>query len=225
MSQEIEQDIEKDIDQIIDQDYSAPNGDEPIKKETEPEKTPEEKKKEVLKEIISNILYFGGVLIVALLIVKFVVQRTEVEGQSMEPTLYEGENLMVDKLSYRFREPERYEIIVLQPYDDDPKTLYVKRIIGLPGETIQIKEDGCIYINDEKLYESYGKEVIRPDCFGRAKDPVTLGEDEYFVMGDNRNNSGDSRSTYVGNIQKRKIIGRAWIRIWPITKFGSVKHK
>ncbi|MBR6478430.1 MAG: signal peptidase I [Lachnospiraceae bacterium] len=181
--------------------------------------------KELIKEIISNVLYFGGVLILALLIVKYVVQRTEVEGQSMEPTLYEGENLMVDKMTYRFREPKRYEIIVLRPFDDEPKTFYVKRIIGLPGETVQIKDDGCIYVNGEKLYESYGKEVIKPENFGRAKEPVTLGEDEYFVMGDNRNNSGDSRSKYVGNIQKYKIVGRAWIRIWPLNKFGSVKHK
>ncbi len=182
-------------------------------------------KKEVIKEIISNILYFGGVLLVALLVVKFVVQRTEVDGQSMEPTLYNGENLMVDKISYRFSDPKRFDVIVLKPFDNDPNTLYIKRIIALPGETIQIKTDGSIYVNGEKLNESYGKEVIKPENIQRAIEPITLGEDEYFVMGDNRNNSGDSRSKSVGNVKRHRIIGKAWIRIWPLNKIGFVNKK
>ena len=180
-------------------------------------------KKEVIKEIVSNVLYFGGVLLVALLIVKFVVQRTEVDGKSMEPTLYNGENLMVDKLSYRFRKPKRFEVIVLKPFENESNTFYVKRIIALPGETIQITKDGTIYVNDEVLEEDYGKEKIKAENIGRAIDPITLGPDEYFVMGDNRNNSGDSRSKAVGNVKKSSIIGRAWLRIWPLNKFGSVK--
>jgi signal peptidase I len=185
----------------------------------------EDKKNEVLKEIISTVLYFLGVLLAAFLIVKFVVQRTEVEGQSMEPTLYNGENLMVDKITYRFREPKRFEVIVLQPFENDSQTLYIKRVIALPGETIQILEDGSIMVNDEKLEESYGKEVIKPNTRLRAKDKITLGEDEYFVLGDNRNNSGDSREPRVGNINKSQIIGKAWIRIWPLSKFGAIERK
>jgi signal peptidase I len=181
--------------------------------------------KDIVKEVINTILYFAGVLLAAILIVMFVVQRTQVDGESMEPTLYNGENLMVDKLSYRFREPKRFEIIVLQPFENDKKTLYIKRIIGLPGETIQIEEDGTILINGEKLYEGYGKEVIQADKRGRAAQEVKLGEDEYFVMGDNRNNSGDSREKQIGNIHKSKIIGRAWIRIWPLNKIGGVQKK
>ena len=182
-------------------------------------------KKETLKEIVSTILYFIGVFLAALLIVKFVVQRTQVDGESMEPTLYHGENLMVDKVSYRFREPKRFEVIVLMPFENDKRTLYIKRIIGLPGETIQILEDGSILVNGELLKESYGKEIIKAENRGRAAEPVTLGADEYFVMGDNRNNSGDSRSISVGNIQKRKIVGKAWFRIWPLNKFGSIERK
>lgn len=181
--------------------------------------------KKVIKEILSTALYFLGGLLAAILIVKFVIQRTEVEGESMEPTLYSGENLMVDKISYRFHDPERYDVIVLRPFEDDKKTLYIKRIIGLPGETIQIKTDGSIYINGEKLYERYGKEVIQPDAIGRAIEPITLGDDEYFVMGDNRNHSGDSRSKAVGNVHRSQIIGRAWIRIWPLSKMGVVKKE
>ena len=185
----------------------------------------EDVKKKVMKEIISNVLYFAGVLVIALLIVKFVVQRTEVEGKSMEPMLFNGENLMVDKVTYRFREPKRFEVIVFQPFAEDKNTLYIKRVIALPGETIQIKEDGSIYVNGDKLVESYGKEVIKKENIGRAEEPITLGQNEYFVMGDNRNNSSDSRSVAVGNVQKYQIIGKAWIRIWPLNKFGLIKMK
>ena len=93
----------------------------------------------------------------------------------------------------------------------------------MPGETIYIDEEGNIYINDEILEEGYGKEVIENP--GRAYEPITLGDDEYFVMGDNRNNSSDSRDPSVGNIKRDNIIGRAWLRIWPFDKFGFIKHR
>ncbi|MBR1854372.1 MAG: signal peptidase I, partial [Lachnospiraceae bacterium] len=100
---------------------------------------------------------------------------------------------------------------------------YIKRIIGLPGETVQIDQDGSIYIDGERLEESYGREMIDPQHLGRAAEPIQLGEDEYFVMGDNRNNSTDSRSTSVGNIHRNELIGKAWVRIWPFAKFGVVQ--
>lgn len=93
----------------------------------------------------------------------------------------------------------------------------------MPGETVQIDYDGNIYIDGEILEESYGKEVIKIP--GEAAEPITLGEDEYFVMGDNRNNSMDSRDQSVGNIHRKDIIGRAWVRIWPFSKFGVLKHQ
>ena len=93
----------------------------------------------------------------------------------------------------------------------------------MPGETIYIDEKGNIFIDGEILDESYGKEVIRYQ--GRASKPITLGEDEYFVMGDNRNGSSDSREEDVGNIARKEIIGRAWIRIYPFDKFGVLKHQ
>ena len=155
---------------------------------------------------------------------EFVGQRTEVEGASMENTLHNGDNLIVDKLSYRFHDPERFDIIVF-PFQYQANTYYIKRIIGLPGETVQIMEDGSIYINGEKLEESYGREVIQPETIGRAAEPIVLGEDEYFVMGDNRNNSSDSRTDIVGNIKREDIIGKAWLRIWPLSDFGVLKHQ
>ena len=142
----------------------------------------------------------------------------------MENTLHNGDNLIVDKLSYRFHDPERFDIIVF-PFQYQANTYYIKRIIGLPGETVQIMDDGSIYINGEKLEESYGREVIQPETIGRAAEPIVLGEEEYFVMGDNRNNSSDSRTDIVGNIKREDIIGKAWLRIWPLSDFGVLKHQ
>lgn len=178
----------------------------------------------VMKELLSTAIYLLCVLGAVWLVITFVGQRTEVEGASMENTLHNGDNLIVDKLSYRFHDPERFDIIVF-PFQYQDNTYYIKRIIGLPGETVQIKEDGSIYINGEKLQESYGREVIQPENIGRAADPIELGEDEYFVMGDNRNNSSDSRTDIVGNIKREDIIGKAWLRIWPFSDFGVLQHQ
>lgn len=180
--------------------------------------------KKVLKEILSTGLYLLIVLCLTYLVIAFVGQRTEVNGASMEPTLSDEDNLIVDKITYRFHDPERFDIIVF-PYKFKEKTYFIKRIIGLPGETVQIDEEGKIYINGEVLNESYGREVIQPEHIGRASEPITLGENEYFVLGDNRNNSTDSRQADVGNIKRDDIIGRAWIRIWPFDKFGILKHQ
>lgn len=173
------------------------------------------------KESLSWVFYIGFVLVLTWVIITFVGQRTRVDGRSMENTLHNGDNLIVEKLSYRFSDPKRFDIIVFPP--TGKKEYYIKRIIGLPGETVQIDEDGNIYINGELLEENYGKETIQNP--GRAAQPITLGDDEYFVMGDNRNNSKDSRSEEVGNVKRSQIIGRAWLRIWPLNQFGLLKHQ
>ena len=178
--------------------------------------------KKVLREILSTSLYLLGVLCAVYLVIHFVGQRTQVQGSSMEPKLSTEDNLIVDKISYRFHDPERFDIIVF-PFQYEKDTFYIKRIIGLPGETVQIDEEGNIMIDGEILEESYGKEVILNP--GRAYEPVELEEDEYFVMGDNRNNSTDSRDPSVGNIHREDIIGRACLRIWPLDKFGLIKHR
>jgi len=163
-------------------------------------------------------------LIITYLIILYVGQRTEVSGDSMEPTLSNGDNLIVDKISYRFNEPERFDIIVF-PFQYQKDTYYIKRIIGLPGETVQIDEDGNIYIDGEILEESYGREIIDEDKIGIADEPITLGDDEYFVLGDNRNYSSDSRVKEVGNIKKDQIIGKAWLRIWPFSEIEFITHQ
>lgn len=178
----------------------------------------------VMKEMISTLLYLLIVLCITYFVVHFVGQRTEVEGGSMETTLSDGDNLIVDKITYRFKDPQRFDIIVF-PFQYQEDTYYIKRIIGLPGETVQIDLDGTIYIDGKALEENYGREVIKPENVGIAIKPIVLGEDEYFVMGDNRNNSSDSRTEVVGNIHRDDIIGRAWMRIWPLSEIGILKHQ
>ena len=178
----------------------------------------------IMRELLNTAIYLLCVLGAVWLVITFVGQRTEVEGASMENTLHNGDNLIVDKLSYRFHDPERFDIIVF-PFQFQDNTYYIKRIIGLPGETVQIMDDGSIYINGEKLEENYGMEVIKPETIGRAAEPMELGADEYFVMGDNRNNSSDSRTDMVGNIKRENIIGKAWLRIWPVSDFGVLQHQ
>ena len=123
--------------------------------------------KKVLRELFSTGLYLLVVLLLTSLVIRYIGQRTMVEGISMEPTLYDGDNLILDKVTYRFSDPKRFDIVVF-PFKYKEKTNYIKRIIGLPGETVQIDEYGCIYINGEILPESYGKEIISSDRIGLA---------------------------------------------------------
>ena len=178
--------------------------------------------KKVLKEILSTSLYLLFVLCAIYLVIHFVGQRTQVQGSSMEPKLSSDDNLIVDKISYRFHDPERFDIVVF-PFRYEENTFYIKRVIGLPGETIRIDEMGNILIDGNILEESYGKEVIQNP--GRAYEEIVLADDEYFLMGDNRNNSTDSRDPSVGNVRRDEIVGRAWLRIWPLAKFGFIRHR
>ena len=180
-----------------------------------------EKPKGIVKELLGWIVYIAIIIGLTWLIITFVGQRTRVSGHSMEATLHDGDNLIVDKLSYHFREPKRFEIIVF-PYRHKENTYYIKRIIGLPGETVQVK-DGYVYIDGEKLDENYGLEVM--EDAGIAAEPIELGEDEYFVLGDNRNHSSDSRDPSVGILHRDELIGRAWIRIWPLDSIGVIPHE
>lgn len=175
-----------------------------------------------VRDCLNWILYLLVLVLVTVLLISYVGQRTRVIGSSMENMLSDGDNLIVDKISYRFKEPERFDIIVF-PYEYQENTFYIKRVIGLPGETVQIAENGDIFIDGRELLEFYGREVIQDP--GLAAEPVTLGDDEYFVLGDNRNDSSDSRMPDVGNIAREDIIGKAWLRIYPFDKIGFIKHQ
>lgn len=174
------------------------------------------------KEFLNLAVYLLVIGGLSFFIIRYVGQRTVVSGSSMETTLSDGDNLLVDKISYRFDAPKRFDIIVF-PDKLEPEIYYIKRIIGLPGESVRIDEAGMIYIDGEKLSESYGREVI--DSPGLAAVEIKLDEDEYFVLGDNRNDSMDSRDARIGLIEEDEIIGRAWIRIYPFQKIGRVVHE
>lgn len=174
-----------------------------------------------LKEIKEWILYIVIAVAVSLFIVTFIGQRTVVDGSSMNDTLQNGDNLLVDKISYRFTDVDRFDIVVFK-YHNDPHVFYIKRVIGLPGETVKIVGDD-IYINGEILAEDYGLEPML--YAGTAESEITLADDEYFVLGDNRNNSSDSRDSSVGNIPRDWIVGRAFLRVTPFNQFGLLLNK
>lgn len=177
-------------------------------------------KKNALKEFLRFVFALTFVVVFTFLVVTFVGQRTRVNGSSMETTLSDHDNLIVDKLSYRFSDPKRYDIVVFPHFrtTESKEIYYIKRIIGLPGETVQIL-NGDIYINGAKIEEHYGSEVIEDPKM--AATPIKLADDEYFVLGDNRNHSSDSRE--IGAVKRKDIIGRAVFRIWPLEQIGALK--
>lgn len=162
------------------------------------------------------------VVVCALVIHSFVIEQVVVSGESMENTLHNEDRLLVEKCSYNFNNPERFDIIVFQPRHVPKGIYYIKRVIGLPGETIQIK-GSKIYVDGKILKENYGKEQLADA--GLAKDKIILGKDDFFVMGDNRNNSKDSRSAEVGMVSRESILGKAFIQTWPLNKIGILKHQ
>jgi signal peptidase I len=145
-------------------------------------------------------------LVLALTVHLFLAQATIVYGQSMEPNLSERQRLIIDKFSYHFRPPQRNDIVVL----DIPgmNEMLVKRVIGLPGETVEIRQ-GVVYVNGSPLPEPFPHELGF-----QSMEPMTLGPLNYFVMGDNRDNSNDSRS--FGPVKRETIVGRVWLRYWPL---------
>lgn len=176
----------------------------------------EEPEKSFLRDLLELVLYLAAAVVICLLIVNFIAVRSIVDGNSMYPLLNDGDNLIVEKISYYFHEPERFDVIVFE-LKNEPGTHYIKRIIGLPGERVRVA-DGIVYINGEPLTEDvYGREPMEKSY--RAAEEITLGEDEYFVLGDNRNHSQDSRTVYVGNVERKQFVGRAWLRFWPFSAF------
>lgn len=157
-------------------------------------------------------------LVVVFIIISFVAQPTTVDGESMSPTLHNGNQLIIEKMSYHFVGYERYDIIVF-PYLKEADKYYIKRIIGLPGETINIV-NGYVYIDGARLEEP--RELEKITDYGSKTLPVTIPDGYYFVMGDNRNHSQDSRYTDVGFIKERDILGKGSLRLYPFRDFGMI---
>lgn len=148
----------------------------------------------------------------------FLIQPFYVKGASMEPNFYDHEYLIIDELSYRFRTPERGEIVVFK-YPKDPGQYFIKRVVGLPGETVQINQNDVVIYNDEHPNGVVLNEIYIDKKVTNGKERVTLGEDEYYVLGDNRNQSLDSRN--FGPVDSKNIIGRVWVRGLPLNRVGT----
>lgn len=184
-------------------------------------------KRENRKKKFFSILYIAIIILIAVIINVFICSPLRIQGDSMNTALRDNDITLINKIGYRLDEPERFDIVVFRSkYDYNTK--YVKRIIGLPGETIEIKNDD-IYVDTKKLDEFYGiydesVDINIMDAMGNME-PIVLGEDEYFVLGDNRYHSDDSRSTDVGFINKEDILGKVFFRLYPFDGIGSLKYQ
>ena len=162
------------------------------------------------------------IICIAYLIVMLFFTHTTVVGYSMNDSLKDGNEVFVNKAAYRLSQPERYDLVVFEPQVATVSDLYIKRIIGLPGETVQIV-DGRVYIDGQRL----DSDVITTEIYnaGLASEPITLEYNQYFVLGDNRNNSDDSRFSNVGLVTSDSIIGKPWLVMHPLSDFGMIKVK
>ena len=164
----------------------------------------------LLREIVETVLLTVAIF----LLVNAATGRFRIEGASMEPNLHDSEYVLIDKVSYRLHAPERGDVIVFERQGNERD--YIKRIIGLPGDTVQVS-GGQVLINGRALGEPYLNTTMLNDMPARQ-----IEADRYFVMGDNRNNSSDSRS--FGSIAAQDIIGRAWLVYWPPSEWTAVPH-
>lgn len=160
----------------------------------------------LLYEIITWTFGIAVAIFVAFVVVSSIGIQTSVVGASMEPSLYNGQKILINRITYQFATPERNDVIVFRPNGNENSHYYVKRVIGLPGETIQIKQ-GKVYIDGTPFTEDVVDDTLTA---GIAEEEIYLGVDEYFVLGDNRENSEDSRSANIGNVSSEIIDGKAW---------------
>lgn len=169
-----------------------------------------------IKEILSWMVYICGAVLIALLLRIFVFELVRVDGPSMQPTLYRDQTVFVEKLSIARGDVDRFEVVIVRY--PGREGAYVKRVVGLPGDTIEIRSDGHLYINGVLQEEPYILEPFIQSEYG----PYTVPEGCYFVMGDNRNNSLDSRSPEVGSIPEENIVGHALFIVWPLGQMGKI---
>lgn len=151
---------------------------------------------------------------------RYLLEKIDVKGISMENTLKNGEQVLIEKVSRYFSEPDRFSIVVFERQTGEKTTTYIKRVIGLPGETVQIIGT-VLYINGEPLEDAYGTEPLKDG--GIAVDPITLGKGEFFLLGDNRSYSIDSRDSRVGIVKKEEILGTVFFRLTPLSKIGGIR--
>ncbi len=182
----------------------------------------QEKKKvnlPVMKNAVVWMIEIAIVLAIAFVFVYYIGLRTSVVGQSMAPTLENKQEILVNRFIYSISDPKPNDIVVFLPNGNEKAHYYVKRVIGVPGDTVLIK-DGAVYVNGELFEEKVEAAAILDAEL--ASEKIVLEEDEYFVLGDNRNNSEDSRYANIGNVKKEYMIGKAWFIVSPYQKFGFI---
>ncbi len=179
-------------------------------------KKTDKRKKSFKSELFEWVKEIVIALVIVFFIITFIGQLTNVVGKSMFPTLDGGDHIVIEKLTKRFSEMKRYDIVVF-PHEKD--ILYIKRIVAFPGEVVEIKDGKC-YVNSEEIDSKYVFDTIEE--YGNITYPFTVPDGHYFVLGDNRNNSYDSRYEAVGTVKREDITGRAFFRIWPLNKIGMV---
>lgn len=163
----------------------------------------------VVKEILSWIFWIFVSVLLAVVTVFCVGMKTSVIGSSMEPSLYNGQEIFLNRLVYKVASPRAGDVVVFLPNGNEKSHYYVKRVVGVPGDKLYIKS-GMLYVNGEVVEVYFNDRIAEP---GILENEVTLGEDEYFVIGDNCNSSEDSRSVNVGTVRKSYIIGKAWMKL------------
>ncbi len=166
--------------------------------------------KAMIREIFSTLFYTLVAVLLAFVLVYSVGMKVSMIGVSMEPVLFNGQEVLINKFIYNIMSPDRGDVVAFLPNGNKNSHYYLKRVVGLPGETVQII-GGYVYINGEPLAEDESYDKIADP--GMAENEIILGNDEYFVLGDNRNNSEDSRSGNIGAIKKETIAGKAWFHL------------
>ena len=175
---------------------------------------------EGLQKICKFIADIILIIVFAYALITYTCSQVTVSGSPMKPEIEGNNTVLVNKMAYAFTKPKRYSVIAFELDNSEMSKKYVKRVVGLPGETVQIK-DGKVYIDDKELTD----DVIKTDILtaGIAADKITLGKDEYFVLGDNRNNSEDSRFSNIGIVKKENIVGAAWMVVMPFDHIHIIK--
>ena len=174
----------------------------------------------MVKEVLSWTVEIALTLLIAFTFVYFIGLRTSVVGQSMSKTLNGGDQILVNRFVYKVTDPKTNDIVVFLPNGNEKSHYYVRRVIACPGDTVQIK-NGTVYVNGKVFDEKI--EAASIEHAELAEDEIEVGEDEFFVLGDNRNNSEDSRYANIGNVKKEYIVGKAWFIVSPLKDFGFVK--